>query len=120
MSFYPLLQHVNTATLARMDRDIRPTVTSIFQPWYLATGFYWPLPKRKVRSASPPRGASAIQIGRRDSVVQVRCPGEGVFRQPEMRDGDVAALTAGSSSCVWWSRNPSGCLLARGDVRRKR
>ena len=31
MSFYPLLQHVNTATLARMDRDIGQTVTSIFQ-----------------------------------------------------------------------------------------
>ena len=28
-----------------------------------------------------------MQIGRRDSVVQVRCPGEGIFRQPAMRDG---------------------------------
>ena len=100
MSFYPLLQHVNTATLARMERAIGQTVTSIFQPWHLATGFYGPLLKRKVGSASPPRGASSIQIGRRDSVVQVRCPGEGVFRQPEMRDGEGAVQPGDAGESV--------------------
>ena len=104
MSFYPLLQHCNTATLqhcntatlARMNREIGQTVPNIFQPWHLATGFYWPLLKRKVGSSSPPRGVSSIQIGRRDSVVQVRCPGEGLFRQPEMRDGE-GAVQAGDA-----------------------
>ena len=32
MSCYPLLQHVNTATLVRMDRDIGQTVTSSLSP----------------------------------------------------------------------------------------
>ena len=55
--------------------------------------------KGKGGGSRPPRGASAIQIGRRDSVVQVRCPGEGVFRQPAMRDreGTVQPGDAGES-----------------------
>ena len=56
--------------------------------------------KRKVGSSSPPRGASSIPIGRRDSVVQVRCPGKGVFRQPEMRDGEGAVQPGDAGESV--------------------
>jgi hypothetical protein len=68
--------------------------------------------KRKVGSLSPPQGASAIRIGRRDSVVRVRCPGEGAFRQLEMQDGEGAVQPGDAGESV--PANPQVDINTRG------